>query len=152
MATAEIRPERKPRYKPYLVIRDAASGKSLIDLGTSAANFQVELAFSTDGKTLFAWDTVFLERWDITKAQRSHQIPALGRAYFRAMAVHPAGRVVVTASGDGQIRYWDMTDLSLKRLHKSGIGNLHSVAISSDGTMLAAGGEKGQVVVWDFEE
>jgi hypothetical protein len=59
--------------------------------------------------------------------------------------------VLVTASGDGQARYWDAADLSLIRGLKWGVGKLHAVAVSQDGAVAAAGGDKGQVVVGDVD-
>jgi WD40 repeat protein len=54
-------------------------------------------------------------------------------------------------SGDGLARYWNPADLSLVRVLQWGVGKLHSVAVSPDGTLAAAGGDEGQVVVWDVE-
>ena len=54
-------------------------------------------------------------------------------------------------SGDGQARYWDPVDLALVRSIKCQAGKLHSVAISPVGNLAAAGGDKGQVVLWDVE-
>jgi WD40 repeat protein len=135
-----------------MVLRNGASGKAVAELGRSATDFDTRLAVAHDGRAVYAWDKQVLERWDLTAGRRTQQIPAPGRGYFQGLAVHPSGRMVVTASGDGQVRCWDPVDLSLIRAVKCGAGKLHSVAVSQDGKLAAAGGDKGQVVVWNLEE
>jgi WD40 repeat protein len=87
----------------------------------------------------------------VAAGRRTGRLPAPGRAYFRGLAAHPSGRILVTASGDGLARYWDPADLSLIRALKLGAGKLHSVAASPNGTLATAGGDKGLLVVWEVE-
>jgi len=151
VATAESRSAGSSGIEPLIVLRHGASGKAIAELGKSATSFDTRLAVAPDGHAVYAWNNRVLERWDLTVGRRTQKLPSPGRGHFRGLAVHPSGRVVLTISGDGQARYWDPFDLSPIRAVKCGAGKLHSVAVSRDGTMAAAGGDKGQVVLWDFE-
>jgi WD40 repeat protein len=92
-----------------------------------------------------------LERWDVAAGRQTAQLPAPGRAYFRGLAVHPSGQILVTVAADGQARYWRADTLSPAGALKWPVGKLHAVAFSPDGMLAAAGGDKGQVVVWDVD-
>jgi WD40 repeat protein len=148
VATAETWPNRTSYH---LVLRDGGTGRSVADLGELATGFKVRLAFAADGRALFAHDERVLERWDLAAGRRTGQLSAPGRAYFQGLAMHPSGGLLVTVSGDGQARYWNPVDLSLVRTLKWGVGKLRAVGINQDGTLAAAGGEKGQVIIWDME-
>jgi WD40 repeat protein len=151
VATAESRSTRSSGGEPLVVLRDGAAGRAVAELGRSETSFDTRLAFAPDGRAVFAWDDRVLERWDVSAGRRTSRLPAPGRAYFRGLAVHPSGQLLVTVSGDGQARYYDPADLAPVRTLKWGVGKLHSVALSPDGTLAAAGGDKGQVVVWDVD-
>jgi WD40 repeat protein len=151
VTTAESRSAGASGVNPLIVLRHGASGKAIAELGKSATSFDGRLAVALDGRAVYAWDSRVLERWDLTAGRRTRQRPAPGRGYFRGLAVHPSGRVIVTVSGDGHARYWDPVDLSPIRAVKWGVGKLHSVAVSRDGTLAAAGGDKGQIVLWDVD-
>jgi WD40 repeat protein len=151
VATAENRSAGTSGVNPLVVLRDGSTGRVISELGRSETSFNTRLAFATDDQALFTWDDRVLERWDTAAARQTGRLPAPGRAYFQGLAVHPSGRLLVTVSGDGQARYWEPADLSPVRTLKWGIGKLHAVAVSADGTLAAAGGDKGQLVVWDVE-
>ena len=151
VATAESRSASTTGVNPLVVLRAGATGRAITELGRSETSFDTRLAFATDGQAVFTWDDRVLERWDAAAARLSGRLPAPGRAYFRGLAIHPSGRLLVTVSGDGQTRYWEPADLSPVRALKWGIGKLHAVAVSADGALAAAGGDKGQIVVWDVE-
>jgi WD40 repeat protein len=69
----------------------------------------------------------------------------------RAIVFTPDGRTVMTAGSDGTVRFWDPETGAPIRTFDWGIGRVYSAAISADGLLCAAGGEKGQVVVWDVD-
>jgi WD40 repeat protein len=152
VATAESRTKAGASWgEPLLVIRDGATGRAVAELGKSATGFNGRLAFAPDGRAQFAWDERVLERWDVRAGRRTEQRAAPGRAHFRGLAVHPSGKALVTVSGDGQARYWGPDTLSPAGALKWPAGKLHAVAFSPDGMLAAAGGDKGQVVVWDVD-
>lgn len=151
IATAESRSSGTSGDKSLIVLRDGATGRAVAELGRSETSFDVRLAVVPDGSTLFAWDNRVLERWDIVAGRRTGRLPAPGRAYFWGLAIHPSGELIVTVSGDGQARYWDLPDFSPIRSVKWEVGKLYSVAFSPDGALAAAGGDKGKVIVWNVE-
>jgi WD40 repeat protein len=71
--------------------------------------------------------------------------------FVRAVGFTPDGRTAMTACGDGLARLWNAETGELLRTYDFGIGRLYSGAFSPDGLTCAAGGETGQIVVWDVE-
>jgi WD40 repeat protein len=69
----------------------------------------------------------------------------------RAIVFTPDGRTAITAGSDGTVRFWDPETGAPMRTFDWGIGRVYSAAISTDGLLCAAGGEKGQIVVWDAD-
>lgn len=61
------------------------------------------------------------------------------------------GTGVLTASSDGTARVWDAATGTERTQYDFGIGRLYCAAFSPDGLTCAAGGEKGQVVIWDVD-
>jgi WD40 repeat protein len=152
VAVAETRVGGTSSEKPYIVVRDGRTGKAIAELGRSETSFDARLVLAVDGRAVYAWDKRLLERWDLKAGKRTVQVPSAGRAYFEAVAAHPSGRLVMTVSGDGKARYLDPVDLSQQKELHCKIGKLHSLAISPDGAVAAAGGDKGQVALWNLDE
>lgn len=71
---------------------------------------------------------------------------------LRALGFSASGRLLVTGTGQGTCHYHDAQAGCELASFDWGIGPIHSVAFSPDGLTCAAGGEKGQIVVWDVEE
>ena len=88
--------------------------------------------------------------WDTAMASRVGRFRP-GRAKLHGLAIDPSGAFLVTAGADRTARTWDLTNLRQTRALEWSVGKLSSVAISPDGTLAAAGGEKGQVVLWDLD-
>lgn len=133
-----------------LVLRDAAAAP-LVRIPTGANLWRVPLLFLPCGKRLATLRDTELDLWDVAAAAHPAKVIAPGRANFRGLAVHPSGRFLATAGGDGVVRLWDAQTLRPGEAYKWGIGKLHSVAFNEDGTLGAAGGAKGKVVVWDVD-
>jgi WD40 repeat protein len=140
------------RRKCPIFLWDAVTGKVRAEFGAVPLTVGFDMRFTADGKHLLAWEERWLELWDVVAKKRVGELAPPGRAYFRGLAVHPSGRFFATVGSDGFTRYWDPGTLEQIQALKSTVGKLHSIGFSPDGLLGAAGGDKGQVVVWEVEE
>lgn len=74
-----------------------------------------------------------------------------GRKHFTALAFHPSGKYLAAASNDATIKLYDTSTWEVARTFTWDIGKMRSVAFSPNGTLAAAGSDKGKVVVWDVD-
>lgn len=71
---------------------------------------------------------------------------------FRSFAFHPpTDALAVIHGGPTLVKLYDGVTLKPLRKFKWNIGPLRSVAFSPDGTLAAAGGDDGKIVVWDVD-
>jgi len=153
IASVEEVPWRGTRTPPHpTILRESLTGKQLSAFGGVPHTLYVQTTFTADGRRLIVWNNEQFSVWDVATSERVGQVPRPRHANFNGLAVHSSGKFFVTAAGDGRARYWDPVTLKqLRALHWE-IGKLHSVAFSPDGMLAAAGGAKGQIVVWDVDE
>jgi WD40 repeat protein len=59
--------------------------------------------------------------------------------------------ILVSGSGDGTVRKWDLQDFREIDELKSNAGRVLSVAISPNGQKLAASTNQGKIIIWDLE-
>src|SRR5262249_39753174 len=78
-------------------------------------------------------------------------IPNTANRHFTGIAFHPSGRYLAATSNDETVKLYDTTTWELARTFTWKIGRMRSIAFSPDGTLAAAGGDKGKVVVWDVD-
>ncbi len=70
----------------------------------------------------------------------------------QALAIHPSGRLIASASHDTSVRIWDLDKRSGSRLGNHPQAPLLSVVYSPDGALLASSDTKsGQVRLWDAQ-
>lgn len=97
---------------------------------------------TTDVRQLTVWDsrlqTSFLD------------VPDCGGRVI-ALDSSPDGRWVAAGCADGVVRIWGMDSPEPVASFAWGIGEVRGVAFAPDGLTCAAAGERGRVVVWDFE-
>ena len=69
----------------------------------------------------------------------------------KAIGFLPGGESVLTAGMDGTARIWDADTGAERRAFDWGIGKIRVAAVSPDGLTCAAGGDGGQIVIWDVD-
>jgi WD40 repeat protein len=133
-----------------VALRDGNSGALLRDLGPVNDYIHHRLMFTPDGKTLISCDQKEVTFWDTSNGDRRGPFEA-GRSKLHGLAVHPSGQFLVIASANKTARTWSLPEIRETQVLKWPVGKLSSIAFSPYGTLAAAGGEKGQVVVWDID-
>jgi WD40 repeat protein len=87
--------------------------------------------------------------WDVA-TRRPITPPMLHREHVVAVAYHPGGKLVATASTDGTARLWDCATRKpigpAMTLQKNNA--LRAVAFAPDGKSLAVGSQAGGVLLW----
>lgn len=106
------------------------------------------IIFSPDGRTLA-----------VVNAKKAFLYPSessTGRVTFEhpkqanAVAFTPDGRQLLSTCHDGLLRIWDVATGQVATSFDFGIGQTTAVVVSPDGTIAAAAGQKGQIVVFDL--
>jgi WD40 repeat protein len=110
------------------------------------------LAWASDGRTIAGITgprLVVLPRQDDGAPLVAH---CGGRRHFTALTFHPSCRWVLAGCSDGTVRLYEPATAREVKSFAWEIGKARSVACSPDGMLAAAGGDRGQVVVWDVDE
>jgi WD40 repeat protein len=120
----------------------------------------VRIAFSPDGTLIATNDERRRVRlWDAnTLAPVGEYTPLLKpkkKSKFdepvHCFAFHPSGRYLAVAGQAGPVEFVDTTTWKPVVAFDWKHGRTYGVCFSSDGTLAAAGSEKGQIVVWDVD-
>jgi WD40 repeat protein len=110
------------------------------------------LRVSPDGQWIAFAAGKFLILHEGVHITRFVKIANPGKKPITGLAFHSSGRYLATTGGDSTVRLHDRdAGWAVTKTFDWNIGKLKSVAFSPDGTLGAAGGEKGQVVVWDVD-
>jgi WD40 repeat protein len=131
-----------------LALHDAVTGAVKAEAGV--VSLSRTLAFAPDGRRLYHADGPHLiARYvgTLSEAARGKH----GAKHPQDLAVTPDGRHVLTVSNDKTVVVWDAATCQPVRTYDWKIGKLHAVAVSPDGTLAAAGGDTGKIVVWDVD-
>jgi WD40 repeat protein len=139
-------------------IRDAAT-TTLRSSGEYPYKIRCPLLFSPNARQLVGFNAVTLLVWPIPDSgdlESPKLIRNTTQKHFTAMAYHPSGRYLYATSNvgdtkDATVHVFDMTTLTRTEQFTWKLGNLKAVAVSPDGTLAAAGGDHGDIVIWDVD-
>jgi WD40 repeat protein len=130
---------------------DASTGRLVHTFAGVQGGFE-RLGITRDARLLAAWDGRSIYVWDHPSGRELCTLPT--DALVRALAFSPDGTRVAAACGDHTVRIWDILTGQLVFTLRGHGGPVEGVAFSPDGHRLAsggaaAGGEGGEVRIWD---
>jgi WD domain, G-beta repeat len=134
-----------------IIVRAIADGAEVSRFVAKGLDTQEELypQFTMDNRLLMGVANRFIVVWDRETGAERSRITYPGSGKIMGLKYHPSGEFFVTVSGDRLARYWDAQTFQQTKSMKWEIGKLTCLDLSSDGTLAAAGGDNGDVVVWD---
>jgi WD40 repeat protein len=117
------------------------------------------LLFSPDRSHLVGFNNMNLLVWEIPDRGdlgAPRLVRNTTRKQFTEIAFHPSGRhLYVTSNGedsrDATVHIFDTATWARVGQFSWQLGNFKAVAISSDGMLAAAGGDRGDIVIWDVD-
>lgn len=135
---------------PQLELRSAVSGRVL---ATAPFPYKCRgpLVVAPENRHVVGLHHQTILVWTAGEAADPVQIRDTSRRYFSAAAFHPSGRYLFAARMDATVHVFDTAGWGCRVRYDWGIGPLRAVAVSPDGALAAAGGSRGEVVVWDVD-
>jgi len=109
------------------------------------------LLFSPNAEQLVGINDMTLLVWPMPQLGQPRLIRNDSRKDFTAIAYHPSGEHVYATSNDETVHVFDTKTWDRVGRFTWQIGKLKAVAVSADGTLAAAGGENGEIVIWDVD-
>jgi WD40 repeat protein len=139
------------RAEYHAVTHDVATGE-LVRRSDAMTSSGEESLLSPDGRWLARRDTNRLDLWPLDPAAgAAARVRNDNRKHFTSAAFHPSGRYLAATSNDQTVKLYDANTWQEVRAFTWDIGRMRSIAFSPDGTLAAAGSDKGQVVIWDVD-
>jgi hypothetical protein len=143
---------------------NAHSVVRLYSLATGGAGDQVgelartigrlgSLAWSPCGRFIAGVLGARLVVWSVETGELVRELEAGGTRLFRGPRFHPSGRFLAAggANLDGGVYCWAVGTWEELVGYRWPVGPVTCVNFSPDGTLAAAGGEKGRILVWDVD-
>jgi hypothetical protein len=139
------------RFEFHAVVYDATTGQ-LVARSPMFGESPDSTFAAPDGRWLVGLRRTWSFYWPIEAGIGSEgHLKSDRRKHFTDAAFHPSGKYLAVTSNDRTVKLHDTTTWELERTFSWKIGQMQSVAFSPDGTLAAAGNDRGQVVVWDVD-
>jgi WD40 repeat protein len=138
-------------YTDLFVQRDLATGKVLSERELSRNESpHPRLTVTPDGATVVGFRGRSVYAWPTDSADPGRKTTVAKRD-VQDVALHPSGRWVLVAGNSPEVSVWDTRTWKSVRTFDWHIGNVQCVAFSSDGSLAAAGSDRGKVAIWDWD-
>jgi WD40 repeat protein len=135
----------------FLALRSLATGEKLASANIGSFDHPA-IATAPDDSTFVVLSKKVLLMFCEPKLKAPvHTIRSDGKKHFTGIAFHPSGKYLAATSNDETVRLYDTATWEVSRTFTWDIGKMRSIAFSKDGTLAAAGSDKGKVVVWDVD-
>ena len=141
-------------------IKSGLAATQLIDVNPDAHKGVDSLAFSPDGRRLaVGYDQQGVRIWDVVNGELKQSVATSQHGSIESVAFSPDGHWLATASLEGSVMVWDLASAeggdgsadSVKPIYQFDIGDdIHGVAFSPDGKLLAAGCYDQTVTLWNM--
>ena len=137
-----------PNRAIQFIARSALTGEIQFET-TVATDWLAGLAAAPDGSLVVGFNGSSLYAW--RPGEKVEKVRTGTLTHYRRVEFHPNGRHLLAGNNDTTARLIDTESWEVVRQYTWAIGSLNAVAISPDGALAAAGGQKGRVVVWDLD-
>lgn len=136
---------------PKLELRSAVSGRVLSSAPYPYRHIFDPPVVSPDGAHVVNVHQQTIVAWKAGDGGEPVLVRDASKKHFMAAAFDPTGRYLFAARFDATVHVFDAAGWGCRVRYDWGIGPLRTVTVAPDGTLAAAGGEGGQVVIWDVD-
>jgi WD40 repeat protein len=142
--------DRWAEHPRQVEVWDGTTGR-VLGKGEYPYGYAPVLCFSPDATHLVGINDMTLLVWPVPQLGEPRLIRNDNRKDFTAVAFHPSGHQLYATSNDETVHVFDVATWERAKRFTWQIGKLKAVAVSPDGTLAAAGGENGAIVIWDLD-
>jgi WD40 repeat protein len=152
LAVAVELPEVRGKKRSAVHLYELATGKLVGELDAVMGDLPA-LTWSPDGRYVAGVLGARLVVWSAEDGKTRGELEAGGTRLFRGPRFHPSGRFLAAggANIDGGVYCWNVGTWEELTGFRWPVGPVACVNFSPDGTLAAAGGERGRILVWDVD-